>query len=222
MLEELEVNGKGDITKFNPFLTDCILGVSFRVDKLIEEDVLVDAALFLLDRNDKIGSSKEDIIYFGNPRLDDRIRGNIIKRLDEEDHILCRATPYKDEEQFTLALYEIPPRIQKIKLVIGIYNPESTSLTLEHIQPIRVHIANKSSRLREDIIRVDIDKRFRNETCAVLVTLYRRDNLWKVYVDADGYRADIGSLSSEMMKSNKLDIVYDDGDEVVDIPEEDI
>ncbi len=186
MAVSLAKGQKVDLTKTNPGLQKVIVGLGWDVNKYDGgQDFDLDAAVFLLDENDKVKGEK-DFIFYNNAEG----AGGAVKHTGDN----LTGEGEGDDEQVLIELAKVPDEIQKIAFTVTIHEAEARSQNFGQVSNSFIRIANEAN--SEELIRYDLEEDFSIETALVVGELYRNKGEWKFSAVGSGFEGGLAALAT--------------------------
>ena len=177
---------KVDLTKTNPGLTKVIVGLGWDTNKYDGgKDFDLDASVFLLGENGKVGSDS-DFIFYNNTTGGN---GSVVHTGDNRT-----GAGDGDDEQTNIDLNNVPASVQRITFAITIHDAESRSQNFGQVSNAYVRILNGDS--NQELIRYDLGEDFSIETALIVGELYRHNGEWKFSAIGSGFQGGLAALAT--------------------------
>ncbi len=177
---------KVDLTKTNPGLSKVIVGLGWDTNRYDGgKDFDLDASVFLLGDNGKVGSDS-DFVFYNNATGGN---GSVVHTGDNRT-----GAGDGDDEQTNIDLNNVPAAIQRITFAITIHDAESRSQNFGQVSNAYVRILNGDS--NQELIRYDLGEDFSIETALVVGELYRHNGEWKFSAIGSGFQGGLASLAT--------------------------
>lgn len=169
----LQKGQKISLTKDNPRLNEIIVGLGWDAVKkgfffFNTDDVDVDATAFAL-RNGIFTQNRKDECSYRNKIA----VGGSIKHTGDN----LTGEGEGDDEQIIVKLQEVPNEIDKIVVVVNIYNCINRKQHFGQIKNAYIRIINKQN--NQELCRFNLSEDYNNMTAVVCAELYRHDGEWK-------------------------------------------
>ncbi len=184
MALNLQKGQKIDLTKGNPGLHKLLVGLGWGTNKYNGGyDFDLDTAVFLLKGDNKV-SSNQDFIYYGNLK---HVSGSIEHMGDN----LIGGTG-GDDEQIKVDLGKVPDDIERIAIVVTIYDAEKRKQNFGQVHNAYIHIVDTTT--GNELLRYDLDEDFSIETSMVVGEIYKYKGEWKFNAVGSGFKGGLKSL----------------------------
>ncbi len=168
--------GQGVILKKDaPNLKRILVGLGWDPVKSLfrrESAIDIDSSVICIDKDGK----KEDVIYYGN----------LIHRSHSIEHYGDNLTGDGDgdDEQIEIRLDEVPERIEKLAIIINIFEAHSRNQDFGKVRNCFVHVDDMDT--GKELIRYDIDGNFDGKTGIFVADVYRYNGEWKFKAIGEG------------------------------------
>lgn len=184
MAISLQKGQKVDLTKTNPGLTKIMVGLGWDTNKYDGgKDFDLDAAVFLLGENAKVGNDT-DFVFYGNL---EHTSGSV-KHMGDN----LTGAGDGDDEQINVDLALVPAAIQKMDFTVTIHDAENRGQNFGQVSNAFIRILNGAS--GEELIRYDLGEDFSIETAVVVGELYRNGAEWKFNAIGSGFQGGLAAL----------------------------
>lgn len=173
-----------DLTKGRPSLRKILIGLGWDINEYDgEEDFDLDASVYMLKDNGKVGSD-DDFIFYGN--LEHKTKCIVHtgdNRTGEGDG---------DDEVIKVNLDKIPSDYTKLSVVVTIYDAGNRFQNFGMVNNAYVRIVDEEK--EEEIIKYDLSEDFSTETAIVVAELYKKNEEWKFKAVGSGYECGLDTL----------------------------
>lgn len=148
----------------------------------------LDASVFLLNSNGKL-QNDEDFIFYNN--LESR-NGAVVHTGDNrigEEKI--------DNEVIMIDFSKLPDDIQRISIVVTIYDAEERKQNFGQVSNAYIRIAKMEDEfddVGEHVLKFDLENEFSSETALVIAEIYKENCEWKFKAIASGYQGGLESI----------------------------
>ena len=160
---------KIDLTKGDPSLSKLLVGLGWDTNKYSTgADFDLDAAVFMLQENKKVGSNK-DFIYYGNLKHES---GSVEHMGDN-----LTGAGDGDDEQIVIDLTKVPAEYDRIVIVVNIYAATQRKQHFGLIQNAFIRLVD--TRNNNEMFRYDLTENYSGMTAMIFGELYRKDGEWK-------------------------------------------
>ena len=182
---------KIDLTKGDPSLSKLLVGLGWDTNKYSTgADFDLDAAVFMLQENKKVGSNK-DFIYYGNLKHES---GSV-------EHMGDNLTGGNagDDEQIKIDLARIPANIDRIAITVTIYDAEARRQNFGQVEKAYVRLYKPGQAEGEGDYIYDLSEDF--STCASVefCRIYRKDRDWKIQALGVGHKGGLEELVAKFV-----------------------
>ena len=173
-----------DLTKGRPSLRKILIGLGWDINEYDgEEDFDLDASVYMLKDNGKVGSD-DDFIFYGN--LEHKTKCIVHtgdNRTGEGDG---------DDEVIKVNLDKIPSDYTTLSVVVTIYDAGNRFQNFGMVNNAYVRIVDEEK--EEEIIKYDLSEDFSTETAIVVAELYKKNGEWKFKAVGSGYECGLDTL----------------------------
>ncbi len=180
----LKKGQKIDLTKTNPGLKKCLLGLGWDVKKFSGPDFDLDASVFLLGANGKVRKDG-DFIFYNNLVSDE---GCVVHTGDNRT-----GDGDGDDEVIQVTLSTIPADVEKIAFTVTIHDAEVLNQNFGQVCNAYVRLVDEDT--GQELIRYDLGEDFSTETAAVFAELYRHNGEWKFNAVGSGFEGGLAALA---------------------------
>lgn len=175
---------KVDLTKGNPGLRNLLVGLGWDTNKYTgEADFDLDASVFMLGANGKVRSNL-DFIYYGNLK----------HRSGSVEHIGDNLTGGGggDDEQIKVNLPSVPSDVEKITVVVTIYDAANRRQNFGQVANAYIRIVDEST--HSEIVRFNLGEDFSVETSVIVGEIYRYKDEWKFTAIGSGFKGGLQAM----------------------------
>ncbi|MGE6631939.1 TerD family protein [Bacillus sp. NPDC077027] len=184
MAIQLSKGQRVDLTKTNPGLTKCIIGLGWDTNKYSGgADFDLDASAFLVDANNRCQNDTDFVFYNNLQHPSGGVTHTGDNRTGEGDG---------DDEQILVDFSKIPANIDRIGITVTIHDAEARSQNFGQVSNAFVRVVNEEG--GEELIRFDLGEDFSIETAVVVCELYRHGAEWKFNAIGSGFSGGLASL----------------------------
>lgn len=166
------VKGQGvSLKKEAPNLKRILVGLGWDpVD--VGRDVDIDASIICI----KSSGKKDSIVYYGH----------LTEYRQAIEHCGDNLTGDGDgdDEQIKICLDDIPDNIERLAIIINIYEAHSRKQDFGKVNNCFVHVADLDT--GKDLVRYDIDGNFDKKTGIFVADIYRYNGEWKFKAIGEG------------------------------------
>ncbi len=142
-----------------------------------QKDVDCDAAVIMVDANNKLGKNK-DVVYFVNLTHPSRSVRHMGDNLTGDGA--------GDDEQIFVELKSVPAHVEKLIFVVNIYDCVARRQDFGMIQNAYIRIVDSNS--KQELVRFNLTDNYKGCTGLEVGEVYRHDGEWKFAATGNGTR----------------------------------
>lgn len=175
---------KVDLTKGNPSLSKIMVGLGWDTNQYDgEADFDLDASVFMLKSNDKVGGDKDFVFY-----------GNLTHSTQSVVHTGDNRTGEGDgdDEVIKVDLSKVPADYEKLSVVVTIYEAEQRLQNFGMVSNAYIRLVDEVT--GNEILRYDLSEDFSTQTALVIGEIYRHNGEWKFKAVGSGYDGGLSHL----------------------------
>ena len=165
-----------------------IVGLGWDVQKGNGQAFDLDASVFLLGADGKMHDEK-DFIFFKNLS---HPSGAVVHTGDNRT-----GAGEGDDEQIKIDFSKMPANIEKISVVVNIYEAESRHQNFGQVNNAYVRLVNTTGGKNEEELRFDLTEDYSGSTGIHVVDIYRRNDEWKMKAIGEGAKKDLGGYLAQ-------------------------
>ncbi len=178
---------KVDLTKGNAGLTKVVVGLgwdpadagrSFFGFKKAKANIDCDASALMLDAHGKLVSDKHLICFYN-------LKSPCRSVVHTGDNITGDGDG--DDEQIIVDLNRVPAEVERILVVVNIYNCEARRQDFGMIQSAFIRVFDPSS--NNELVRFNLTDNYAGKTALITGELYRHQGEWKFNAIGEGTHA---------------------------------
>lgn len=178
---------KVDLTKGNAGLTKVVVGLgwdpadagrSFFGFKKAKANIDCDASALMLDAHGKLVSGKHLICFYN-------LKSPCRSVVHTGDNITGDGDG--DDEQIIVDLNRVPAEVERILVVVNIYNCEARRQDFGMIQSAFIRVFDPSS--NNELVRFNLTDNYAGKTALITGELYRHQGEWKFNAIGEGTHA---------------------------------
>lgn len=175
---------KVDLTKGNPSLNKIMVGLGWDTNQYDgEADFDLDASVFMLKANGKVGNDK-DFVFYGNlSHGSQSVVHTGDNRTGEGDG---------DDEIIKVDLSKVPTDYTQLSVVVTIYEAEKRLQNFGMVSNAYIRLVDEST--NEEILRYDLSEDFSTQTALVIGEIYKHNGEWKFKAVGSGYEGGLSQL----------------------------
>lgn len=184
MAVNLNKGQRVSLTKGNPALDKVMIGLGWDINQYDgESDFDLDASVFLLKRNGKVGND-DDFVFYGN--------------LEHPSHSIIHMGDNRtgagdgDDETIEVTLSGLPTDYERLVVVITIYNAEHRLQNFGMISNAYIRLIDEN--VGEEIVRYDLSEDFSTQTALVVGEIYKHRGQWQFKAIGSGYNGGLAKL----------------------------
>lgn len=176
-----------DLTKGQLPLNKVLIGLGWDTNRYDGEvDFDLDASIFLLEENGKVGRD-EDFVFYGNLEHPSK---SIIHTGDNRT-----GAGDGDDEIIKVELNKIPSDYVKLAITVTIYDAEKRLQNFGMVENAYIRLFDEET--NEELLRYDLSEDYFNETAIVFAEIYKHNGTWKFKAVGSGYSGGLKSLCSQ-------------------------
>lgn len=176
---------KVSLEKDGVTLKKVLVGLGWKVDEYLSHgvDIDLDASAFLLGRSGKV-TCDNDFIFYGN--YDDNY-GAVHHMGDNRT-----GNSKGDDEQITIDLDKLPEKIERVVIVVTIYDYEKKRQNFGSVREAFIRIEDMETNREE--FRFDLGEDFSCETAVAFGEIYRHNGGWKFNAIGKGFMGGLAAF----------------------------
>lgn len=176
MAISLQKGSNVNLSKTAPGLTKALLGLGWDARSTDGAAFDLDASALLLAADGKVRSDA-DFVFYGNKATADGSVSHGGDNLTGEGE--------GDDETITVDLSKVPADIERVALVVSIYEAETRSQTFGQVRNAFIRLANAETGSEE--VRYDLSEDYSTETAVIFAEVYRNNGEWKFKAIGQGF-----------------------------------
>ena len=148
------------------------------------------ASVFLLGANGKV-MSDEDFVFYSNPTHS----SGSVKSLGDDR--TGGKSDTGDDEKIIINLSRVPAHVQKMVIVITIYDAVAKKQNFGQVSNAYVRVVkikNEQDEVGEEVVKFELDEEFSNETSVAACEITRSGSDWKFGALGIGYQCELDGL----------------------------
>jgi len=175
---------KVDLTKGNPSFNKIMVGLGWDTNQYDgEADFDLDASVFMLKANGKVGSDKDFVFYSNLSHESQSVVHTGDNRTGEGDG---------DDEVIKVDLSKVPADYTQLSVVVTIYEAEKRLQNFGMVSNAYIRLVDEST--NEEILRYDLSEDFSTQTALVIGEIYKHNGEWKFKAVGSGYEGGLSQL----------------------------
>jgi tellurium resistance protein TerD len=185
MAISLKKGGNISLSREVPSLKSIFVGLGWDARETTGQDFDLDASVFLLRENGKVGRD-EDFIFYSNLKSQD---GSVEHTGDN----LTGGTG-GDDEVIKVNLETVPPEIQKLSVTVSIYEADTRKQNFGMVDNAFIRIVNQLD--NQEIARFDLSEDMSIETAMIFGEIYRHKGEWKFKAVGQGFTGGLAAMAT--------------------------
>jgi tellurium resistance protein TerD len=184
----LSKGGNVSLSKEDPSLDEVIIGLGWDARITDGKEFDLDASLFALDANGKVRAAARasggltddiaDFCFYGNQT----IAGGAIQHMGDNR----TGAGEGDDEQIKVTLSRVPADVERLAVVITIFEARQRSQNFGMVSNSFARIVN--AKTDREIARFDLSEDAATETAMIIGEVYRNQGGWKFKAVGQGYQ----------------------------------
>ncbi len=142
----------------------------------------LDVSAFLLNANG-VCEEETDLVFYGNLM---HPSGAVFSKGDERGDSIDGEEEDDDQEQIVIDFSKIPANIEKIVVVVTIYDEQCTFGEVSNAYVRLAKIDNIEDAKGETAIEYDLEEEFSTETAVIAAEIFRNGDEWKFNAVGEG------------------------------------
>lgn len=185
MAISLSKGGNLSLSKEAPGLDRIMIGLGWDVRATDGQDFDLDASAFLCNAGGKVRADT-DFCFFNNKNV---AGGAVVHQGDNRT-----GEGDGDDEQIEVTLSKLPADVDKVAVVVTIYNGDQNGQTFGQVSNAFIRLVDASN--NNEVVRFDLSEDASVETAMILGEVYRHGAEWKFRAVGQGFRGGLGPLAS--------------------------
>ncbi|CAI3938917.1 TerD family protein [Commensalibacter communis] len=185
MAISLQKGGNISLTKTDASLEFALVGLGWDTRTTDGKAFDLDASAFLLDKNGRVRNDS-DFCFYGQLKV---ANGAVEHQGDN-----LTGEGDGDDEQIRITLSKVPADIEKIAIVVTIYDFEARKQNFGMVSNAFVRLVNAQS--KTEIVRFDLSEDASTETAMIFAEVYRKDGGWSFKAIGQGYSGGLGAVAT--------------------------
>ena len=184
MAISLSMGGNVSLSKEAPGLDRIMVGLGWDVRATDGKDFDLDASAFLCAAGGKVRSDT-DFCFYNNKNV---AGGAVIHQGDNRT-----GEGDGDDEQIEITLSKMPADVDKVAVVVTIYNGDENGQTFGQVSNAFIRLVDASN--NNEVVRYDLSEDASVETAMILGEVYRHGGEWKFRAVGQGFKGGLGPLA---------------------------
>lgn len=178
------------LTKSAPNINQFLIGASWEERTTEGEDFDLDLMAVLLNENGKVRNFKDCFFYGLAKNQGDPFETDDGALRHNGDNLVGGSSDEEDSEQILLNTSLLPKSIEKIVVLLAIYDAENRRQNFGSVRNAKLRIADAKNP-NKNIVTMNLTEDFGGETIINAVEIYRYQGEWKVKNVQQGYAGGI-------------------------------
>ena len=175
-----------NLSKDAPGLTSALLGLGWDARSTDGAAFDLDASALMLGADGKVRSDA-DFVFYGNPATaDGAVKHHGDNLTGEGDG---------DDEQVTINLASVPADVERVALVVSIYDADERGQTFGQVRNAYIRLSNGDTGTEE--FRYDLSEDYSTETAIIFAEVYRNGGDWKFKAIGQGFNNGLAGVARE-------------------------
>jgi tellurium resistance protein TerD len=180
----LQKGGNLSLTGSAPNLTHILVGLGWDARETSGAAFDLDASVFLLRENGKVGSDQDFIFY-------NQLKSSCGHVEHTGDNLTGEGDG--DDESVKVNLEKISPQIKRIIVSVTIHNAGALKQNFGMVRDAFIRIVNLDN--NTEIARFDLSEDYSTETAMIFGEIYRHDVEWKFKAVGQGFSGGLESMA---------------------------
>ncbi|MCW2526110.1 MAG: TerD protein [Pseudonocardiales bacterium] len=186
MAVSLTKGGNVSLTKAAPGMTAVVIGLGWDARTTDGASFDLDASAIAAGTNGKVVSDQH-FVFFNNLKTPDGTIEHTGDNLTGEGE--------GDDEQIKANLVSVPAEIDKIVVVVSIYNADAAGQSFGQVRNAFMRVVNAADNV--EIARYDLSEDASTETAMVFGEIYRNGAEWKFRAVGQGYSSGLAGIARD-------------------------
>lgn len=180
----LNKGGNVSLSKEAPNLENVLVGLGWDARATDGQDFDLDASVFMVREDGKVPNDNH-FVFYGQLKSPE---GSVEHTGDE-----LVGGGGGDDESLYVYLSKVPMTIQRLVIVVTIYEAEKRQQNFGQVSNAFVRLVNRDN--NQEIVRFDLTEDYSTETGMVFGEIYRHDAEWKFRAVGQGYAGGLRALA---------------------------
>lgn len=185
MTINLSKGGNINLSKHAPSMTNALVGLGWDARSTDGKEFDLDASVIMCGKDGK-ALSDPHFIFYGNPTAPD---GSVEHRGDNRT-----GEGDGDDEQVLVHLAKLPAEVEKIVVVVSIYEAEERGQNFGQVSNAYVRVVDADNELGGEEVRYDLSEDSSTERSMIFAEVYRNGSDWKFRAVEQGYSEGLAAV----------------------------
>lgn len=186
MALSLSKGGNLSLSKEEPGLKKILIGLGWDERQTDGVEFDLDASLFMLKSDGKVGSEKDFIFYHQPDSVCKSVHHTGDNRTGEGDG---------DDESIQVDLSKVPADVQRLVITVTIHDAERLKQNFGQVVNSFIRVVNDEN--DKEIVRYDLGEEYSTQTAMIFGEIYRNGAEWKFKAVGDGYAGGLKSMCEQ-------------------------
>lgn len=174
------------LSKTDPGLKKIVIGLGWDPRATDGQEFDLDASLFLLGENGKVGSDADFIFYNQKTSGCGSVEHTGDNRTGEGEG---------DDESIKVELDRVPSNVQRLAVTVTIHDAEARRQSFGQVGNAFIRIVNEDT--KGEVVRYDLSEDYSTETAMIFGEVYRHNGEWKFKAVGQGYAGGLKSMCDQ-------------------------
>lgn len=175
-----------NLSKDAPGLSKALLGLGWDARSTDGVAFDLDASALLLGTDGKVRTDADFVFYGNKETTDGSVKHHGDNLTGEGDG---------DDEQVTVDLSTVPADVERIALVVSIYDADERGQTFGQVRNAYIRLSNGDTGTEE--FRYDLTEDYSTETAIIFAEVYRNGSDWKFKAIGQGFNNGLAGVARE-------------------------
>lgn len=175
-----------NLSKDAPGLSKALLGLGWDARSTDGVAFDLDASALLLGADGKVRTDADFVFYGNKETTDGSVKHHGDNLTGEGDG---------DDEQVTVDLSTVPADVERIALVVSIYDADERGQTFGQVRNAYIRLSNGDTGTEE--FRYDLTEDYSTETAIIFAEVYRNGSDWKFKAIGQGFNNGLAGVARE-------------------------
>lgn len=174
------------LSKTDPNLKSVLLGLGWDARASNGDDFDLDASLFMVGENGKVGSERDFIFY-----------GQLTSPCGSVEHTGDNRTGQGDgdDEAIKVFLSKVPAHVSRLVVTVTIHEADSRRQNFGMVRDAFVRLVNLDT--DSEVVRFDLSEDYSSVTALIFGEIYRRADEWKFKAVGQGYAGGLRAMCQQ-------------------------
>ncbi len=176
MAVSLQKGGNVSLSRSVPNLERILVGLGWEARQTSGDDFDLDASIFMIQENGKVGSDADFIFY-----------NQLVSLCGSVEHTGDNRTGAGDgdDEVVKIELAKVPPQVHRLVVSVSIHDASVRRQNFGMVREAFIRIVNQDNDI--EIARFDLSEDYSTETAMIFGEVYRHGDEWKFKAVGQGF-----------------------------------